>query len=364
MSTITEQRGKLGSRLDSMMDVVTPENIAFQYQVAGPFRRAPAFLIDMAILFAVILLLRIILAFSVPVLGAMSLALWNILYFFLFWGYGGLFETFWNGQTIGKRALGLRVLTVEGQPINGMQAMLRNILRTADMMPAVLLPIMGGEAWIPVPTFAVALVTAMLSGRYQRLGDLVCGTVVVVEQRSWQHGVVRLEDPRAVHLAAYMPANLEVPKTLARAISHYVERRRYFSPPRRAEIARHLAEVLAERYPIPADVDHDVLLCAIYHRVFIADQTAGPQSAAPPVAVDPATLAGGPWQPGYGQPAYGPPGYAQPGYGGPYGQPGYGGGGYGPALTYNPPGYGPQAQNEPAIGPPPGWQEPDSTPRG
>ena len=40
------------------------------------------------------------------------------------WFYGGLFETYWNGQTPGKRIMQIRVLTVTGQPIDGMQAVL------------------------------------------------------------------------------------------------------------------------------------------------------------------------------------------------------------------------------------------------
>ena len=53
----------------------------------------------------------------------------------LFWFYGGLFETFWNGQTPGKRLLGIRVITLDGQPINALQAILRNVLRIVDAQP-------------------------------------------------------------------------------------------------------------------------------------------------------------------------------------------------------------------------------------
>ena len=62
-----------------------------------------------------------------------------LLFFVIWWFYGVLFETFLNGQTPGKYVLGLRVLTDSGQPINGMQATLRNLLRAADL----LLPLLG-----------------------------------------------------------------------------------------------------------------------------------------------------------------------------------------------------------------------------
>ena len=50
-------------------------------------------------------------------------------FFLVSWFYGGFFEAYWNGQTPGKRIMGLRVLSTNGRPINGYQAVLRNLLR-------------------------------------------------------------------------------------------------------------------------------------------------------------------------------------------------------------------------------------------
>jgi len=61
-----------------------------------------------------------------PGAGGVGLSVILVAWFGLSWFYGGFFETVWNGQTPGKRLLGLRVLTVEGQPINALQAVLRN----------------------------------------------------------------------------------------------------------------------------------------------------------------------------------------------------------------------------------------------
>src|SRR6185503_6367494 len=82
-----------------------------------------------------------------------------VTFFVVFWFYGGVCETLLNGQTPGKWLLGLRVLTYDGQPINGLQAIMRNLLRAADL----LLPLIG-------------LIVMMLNSRFQRLGDLVAGT--------------------------------------------------------------------------------------------------------------------------------------------------------------------------------------------
>lgn len=242
--------------LDATIRVVTPENIAFEYRLAGPFRRLPAFVLDMAIRTAVIIGLAILLSLTVSFASpGLAMGLIIIANFLIGWFYGAVCETFMNGQTPGKHVLGLRVLTDNGQPINGMQATLRNLLRTADL-------------FLPL----VSLFVTSLNRKYQRLGDLVAGTIVVVEERQWLTGVAKLEDPRAIQLAAYLPPNFVVSRSLAKTLATYVERRRFFTPPRRREVARHLAVPLLERFGLPADTSYDLLLCALYYRTFIADR--------------------------------------------------------------------------------------------
>ena len=126
---------------DTHIDIVTPENIMFHYRVAGPFRRLPAYLIDLTIQTAVISIsaLLLILVFGMASIVGVGVGLFLIVLFIMNWFYGGLFETFWNGQTPGKRMMQIRVLSIDGQPIRGLQAVLRNILRTVDALPTVYL---------------------------------------------------------------------------------------------------------------------------------------------------------------------------------------------------------------------------------
>ncbi|MCA9265794.1 MAG: RDD family protein [Planctomycetales bacterium] len=263
-----------GDVVDSTIHVVTPENIAFQYELAGPWRRLPAFVIDVALRGLVIVALTMAFAF----LGSFSIGLVfpliNLTWFVLEWFYGGLFEAYWNGQTPGKRAMGLRVLTTDGRPINGLQAVLRNILRAVDLMP--LLPLsMLYEEFPPqgmVPTFMFGLIAMTMNHRFQRLGDIVCGTMVVVEERRWLFEVAKIDDPRAAQLAEYIPPNFKINRQLARALAMYVERRRFFKQARRREIARHIAQPLVERFRLPNDTSYDLMLCSLYHRAFIADR--------------------------------------------------------------------------------------------
>lgn len=277
------------SQLDTTIEIVTPENIAFHYQAAGPFRRFPAFLLDLLIRIGVLMVLMYALSFlSFLGGGALVGAIGLITYFFLEWFYGGFFESYMNGQTPGKWVLGIRVLTTNGQPINGLQAVLRNVLRAVDVFPMLSLEMFGVEspAYV-IPTFLVGLIVMMMNRRFQRLGDLVCGTMVIIEERYWLTGVARLEDPRAAQLAEYLPPDFRVSRSLARTLAAYVDRRRYFSTARRREVARHLGEPLLEKFGMRKDTSHDLLLCALYYRTFIADRAddGAPQTSASPFAI-------------------------------------------------------------------------------
>jgi len=258
MSTGSEQ-------LDTRIEIVTPENIAFQYRVAGPFRRLPAYLIDLAMRVVIFFAgwVGLMLVFGVIGMGGFGFGLGLVFWFMLAWFYGGLFETYWNGQTPGKRMMQIRVLSVDGQPINALQAVLRNVLRAIDSQPVVF--------------YQLGLLAAAMNDRFARLGDLACGTMVVIEESRRSYEVIRVSDPEAIRLAGQIPASFQASSTLARALAAYVQRRRYFPWARRAEIARHLGEPLRERFGLPGQTSLDLLLCGAYHRTFITDRDDDPE---------------------------------------------------------------------------------------
>jgi uncharacterized RDD family membrane protein YckC len=261
-------------QVDSTIDVVTPENIAFEYQLAGPFRRLPAFLIDLGVRFGVWIAALLFFAFTGALTGSgeVGIAIWLLLWFVMEWFYGGLLETFWNGQTLGKRMLGMRVLRTDGQPINGLQAVMRNVLRLVDLMPLVPLTAGAEVGQGILPMCLIGLLTPMMTRRSQRLGDLVCGTMVVVEERKWLVTAAKVDERQVKSLAGELSATFTVTHKLSQALAAYVERRRYLSAERRREIARHLTDSLTARLGVPHDTDPDLLLCALYYRTFVATQ--------------------------------------------------------------------------------------------
>ena len=111
--------------LDCVVRIVTPERIIVAHPLAGPCRRFVAYLIDLMLLAALsmaALVLFLFLTFgSSAGFGPALVAV------FLFtWGYGAFCEAVFNGRTLGKYCLGLRVVSDRGVPISGAQAILAN----------------------------------------------------------------------------------------------------------------------------------------------------------------------------------------------------------------------------------------------
>ncbi|WP_442510758.1 RDD family protein [Novipirellula sp. SH528] len=267
--------------LDTTIAVVTPENIAFNYQLAGPFRRLPAYLIDIAIrwliIIGVVVLMLITgtildLRFFGPFIGAGAL----ILNFVVSWFYGATLETYFNGRTVGKWATGIRVIDIEGRPITGKRALIRNLLRIADFLPVAPLSSLGAENAPPafiIPTAMVCLLSMIFTRRMQRLGDLAAGTMVIVDERSWRLPIAKVDDPRVPALASFIPADYRVSRSMAKTLAIYAERRHYLTPARRREIAKHLTIPLIERFEFRNDIDPDLLMYSLYYKTFLADAT-------------------------------------------------------------------------------------------
>ncbi|MEO1524881.1 MAG: RDD family protein [Planctomycetota bacterium] len=286
--------------LDTTIGVVTPENIAFEYQLAGPFRRLPAFLLDFVVRWAVIALIGFLLFLGGGVtglftasLGYLVMAMFMVAVFVISWFDGTILEAYFNGRTVGKWVFGIRVMQIDGRPVSPRSALLRNLLRIADLAPVAAL-----NTWEPdlpliyiIPTGIVGLVTMMATQRMQRLGDLAAGTMVVVDERKWQLPIAKVDDARVPALASYIPGDYLVSRKMARTLATYVERRHFLTPQRRREVARHLTDPLIECFEFRRDIDPDLLLYSLYYKTFLADSATespdlGPLSGYSPLARD------------------------------------------------------------------------------
>ncbi len=149
-------------------EVVSTEKVPFRFRVAGLGSRFLAWLVDVAAIAALALagvLVGSVLEMGREGLGQAVIAGWV---FVLTWGYFLLFEWLWQGQTPGKRTLGIRVIEWGGTEINFYQAAVRNILRVADSLPFF---------------YGLGFVVGACNRENRRLGDLAAGTLVVHVER-------------------------------------------------------------------------------------------------------------------------------------------------------------------------------------
>lgn len=196
--------------LDTLARVETPEGIALQWRVAGVMPRAAAWALDFLIRGAVLWALAIGLA----LLGSTGMGIYMLALFVVFWLYPVLFEALNDGQTPGKRALGLRVINRNGTPVTWLASFLRNLLRSVDMLPLL---------------YGFGLVACLADADARRLGDRVAGTLVVYAEQAHGHEV-----------APQVPI-VHAPVALTRleqaAVVAFAERSRLLTADRQQELA-------------------------------------------------------------------------------------------------------------------------------
>jgi len=151
-----------------MAEVVSGEAVVLDVPVAQFPSRIVALLIDILVQLAGLsVLFGIIAAAQVQLNDAAIAAVVVSALILTFLGYPCIFETLSRGKTLGKLALGLRVVSDDGGPERFRQAFLRAFFALF-------------EIWIF--TGAPALICSMMSVRGKRVGDLFAGTFVIQER--------------------------------------------------------------------------------------------------------------------------------------------------------------------------------------
>ena len=146
------------------LEIETPDHVVLRYTLAGVGNRGYAALVDFGI--AGILLVGLEVAYSA--IGSPGFITYGgfiqLFLFVLVWCYFIATEWLWNGQTLGKRLFGLRVITEDGSPARFVACFVRNLIRVVDFLPSL---------------YGLGFVMIVFSKRSQRLGDLAAGTFVV-----------------------------------------------------------------------------------------------------------------------------------------------------------------------------------------
>jgi uncharacterized RDD family membrane protein YckC len=148
---------------EDQRQIATPEGVQLALPLAGIATRFMALMLDLLIIAGVALILlmaALVTAEAVAVIVASSL----VLVFYI--GYFVIFEVAGGGRTVGKRAVGLRVVMDGGAPAGLRASLIRNLMLLIEGLPL---------------SYAPAIISALVTRNNQRLGDLMAGTLVVRE---------------------------------------------------------------------------------------------------------------------------------------------------------------------------------------
>ncbi len=170
--------------LDTLVRVEAPEGIFLELSPAGLSARLLAFLIDLFLRMALVMVASMALTWA----GGMGFGLFLILLFLVEWFYPVVFELGLRGATPGKRALGLKVVMDSGLPVTPAASLVRNLLRTADFLPFL---------------YAGGVLSMLVRPDFKRLGDLAAGTWVIYDRPAHVPRTSAL--PSAVPLAPARP---------------------------------------------------------------------------------------------------------------------------------------------------------------
>ncbi len=228
------ERRVTGGSFEQQVEIETPEQVIFSYTVAGVGSRAAAAIVDYLLMIAGFLLIAILWSVVASLLdvkndpfgkmlGGWAVAFLILALFGVQVGYFMVFEAIWDGQTPGKRRLGIRVVQDGGFSVSVGASAVRNVARILDMQPGL--------------AYAVGIASAAISPSGKRLGDFLAGTIVVQEKLVHVAPVTTALTPAAEGAAMVTAALTDREYEV---LERYLARRSALAPERRRAIAEQL----------------------------------------------------------------------------------------------------------------------------
>jgi len=240
--------------LDDELIIETPECVELHYILASIGNRFLAAAIDhliQALALVAVALVGVWIGTAQSLFAqasAWTAALMVLAGFAIYWGYFVAFETIWNGRTPGKRIMRLRVIREDGRPVRFFEIFVRNILRLLiDFMP--------------LPSYAVGVVSIIFSSRSKRVGDFVAGTVVVKERSTEAPSleeITRVSELEQERLERAAPSSMRADTRLLtpheiRTVQTFLKRRYELPEPSRSILSARMAILVAGRLGIEPD---------------------------------------------------------------------------------------------------------------
>ncbi|MGW8984630.1 RDD family protein [Streptomyces parvus] len=276
-----------------MSELVTGDAVVLGLRPARLPSRALASAIDLAVTFAVFILVSVVLGIASAALDEAAVAAIGVASFLLVLIGGPVaVETLSHGRSLGKLACGLRVVRDDGGPIRFRHALVRGAMGLVEILL----------------TFgAVASIASLVSARGRRIGDVFAGTLVIRERVAATGRSVAVPPPPPWLVGRFAQLDLSgVPDELWSAIRQYLTRMQQLDPGVGRSIAERLAGELVARTgaAAPQGVPAAAFLAAVVHerqsrdarRVFAGPRAGGyaevPVAPVTPVAAGAGGLGG------------------------------------------------------------------------
>ena len=231
--------------------VLTPANIEIEYRLAGAGSRLAAFVIDFALQIILCLMLAagvlfVIYDYNINILASLegpAFAFLIISWFLIYFCYFIVCEMLMNGQSVGKKIFGLRVIRDNGQPIELQQCLVRNLFRSV------------------LDILYIGLFFILFSPKHKRIGDMVAGTVVIAEH---YEGVVfsPASTPNLNQVGIEQLRRLILNPKERELLNAYITRKMHL-PDGGKQLREQWAAYLSEKWNISADMIDEPLLAAL-----------------------------------------------------------------------------------------------------
>ena len=238
--------------------VLTPANIEIEYRLAGAGSRLAAFTIDFTLQIIFSLLLGVIILFGIynyrfatlEGLEGSALALLIISWFLIYFCYFIFLEMAMNGQSIGKKIFGLRVIRDNGQPVRLQDSLIRNLFKAV------------------LDILYIGLFFILFSPKHKRIGDMVAGTVVVAEHYgsigpSLQPTHLPVFNNKASRAGVEQLPHLLLSPEERDLLNMYMARKIYLPEASKQNLQHQWAKYFSQKWQVDADLIDDALLVGL-----------------------------------------------------------------------------------------------------
>ena len=163
---------------------VPPEGVPINFEVASLGARFGAQFTDILITLFGIIAFLFILGYSGILSLAVLVTIGALLFFLMRVPYYLFSELFWNGRTLGKRFVGIRVVSADGRALTPHAITVRNLMKEMEIFApgTALLAVQGLDSFTQLSLLVwiiILLAVPLTNRRRQRLGDILANTVVV-----------------------------------------------------------------------------------------------------------------------------------------------------------------------------------------